>query len=79
VTTWPIPQNSRKETKSGCTSLPGSEESPKLQLSWEGRFKITWINDVVYQIQQHPRVKMMVVVHLDRLAPYLGATWNKQP
>jgi hypothetical protein len=31
---------------------------------------ITQIN-VIYCIQRHPRAKMMVI-HLDRLAPYLG-------
>ena len=47
---------------------------PKLQTCWEGPYTIiTRINDVVYRVQRHPRAKMMVV-HLDRLAPYLGAT-----
>jgi predicted Abi (CAAX) family protease len=54
-------------------------KSPKLKPSWEGPYKmITWINVVVYRIQRHARVRNMVV-HLDRLAPYLGATWDKQP
>jgi hypothetical protein len=45
--------------------------SPKLQSAWEGPYKvITRINDVVYRIQRHSRSRMMVV-HLDRLAPYL--------
>jgi hypothetical protein len=35
----------------------------------------TWINDVVYRIQHQPKVKMMIV-HLDRLAPYLGTSWT---
>jgi len=49
-------------------------KSPKLQTCWEGPYTIiTRINDVVYRVQRHPRTKMMVV-HLDRLAPYLGAT-----
>jgi hypothetical protein len=48
-------------------------KSPKLQTCWEGPYNITRINDVVYHIQRHPRAKMMVI-HLDRLAPYLGAT-----
>jgi hypothetical protein len=34
---------------------------------------ITWINDLVYWIQQHLRAKM-IVVPLDRLVPYLEAT-----
>jgi hypothetical protein len=45
----------------------------------EGPYKVTtWINDAVYRIQCHPKVKMMVV-QLDRLAPYLGATQDEQP
>jgi hypothetical protein len=56
-----------------------SGRSPKLQSSWEGPYKgITRINDVVYRIQRHPRLRM-IVVHLDRLAPYLGAAWDEQP
>ena len=35
---------------------------------------ITRIN-VIYWIQWDPRAKKMVI-HLDRLAPYLGATWD---
>jgi hypothetical protein len=54
-------------------------KSPKLQPSWEGPYKvITQINYVVYQKQWHLRARM-IVVHLDRLAPYLGATQNEQP
>jgi hypothetical protein len=35
------------------------EKLMKLHSSWEGLYKaITWINDMVYQIQQHPRSKM---------------------
>jgi hypothetical protein len=34
---------------------------------------VTNISDIVYMIQQHLNVKMMVV-HVDRLIPYLGAT-----
>jgi len=50
-------------------------KSPKLQTCWEGPYLIiTWINDVIYWIQCHSRAKMMVI-HLDRLVPYLGATW----
>jgi hypothetical protein len=37
---------------------------------------ITWINDVVYWIQHHPWAKMMIV-HLVRLVPYLGAAWDE--
>jgi hypothetical protein len=36
------------------------------------------INDMVYRIQRHSRERMMVV-HRDRLAPYLGATWDEKP
>jgi hypothetical protein len=44
-------------------------KSLKLQPSWVGPFSfITQINDMVYRIQRHPRVKM-VVVRLDKLAP----------
>jgi len=47
---------------------------PKLQTCWEGPYLIiTWINDIIYRIQRHSRAKMMVV-HLDRLAPYLRTT-----
>jgi hypothetical protein len=53
--------------------------SPKLQSAWEGPYKvITRIDDVVYRIQWHPRSRMKVV-HLDRLAPYLGAARDEQP
>jgi hypothetical protein len=49
-------------------------KSPKLQSSWDGRYKIvTRINDVVHRIQRNPRSRMMVV-HLDRLAPHQVAT-----
>jgi hypothetical protein len=47
-------------------------KSPKLQTCWEGPYIITWIN-VTYRIQWHLRAKTMVI-HLDRLAPYVGAT-----
>jgi hypothetical protein len=53
--------------------------SSKLQPSWEGPYKvITQISDLVCRIQWHPRVKMMVL-HLDRLEPYLGAALDEQP
>lgn len=48
-------------------------KSPKLQMCWEGpHFVITQIN-VINRIQWYPRAKMMVV-HLETLVPYLGAT-----
>jgi hypothetical protein len=54
-------------------------KSPKLQSSWQGPYKVvTWINDVVYRIQRNPRSKMMVV-HLDRLAPYHGTARDELP
>jgi hypothetical protein len=54
-------------------------KSPSHQPSWEGSYKmISRINDVVYRIQRHPRAKMMVV-HLGRLVPYLGAPRDGQP
>jgi hypothetical protein len=54
-------------------------KSPKLQTCWEGPYTIiTGISNIVYWIWRHPRAKMMVI-HLDRLAPYLGATWDEQP
>jgi hypothetical protein len=47
-------------------------KSPKLQPSWEGPYQVININnDVVYRIQKTPRSRLMVV-HLDRLAPYQG-------
>ena len=51
-------------------------KSPKLQTCCERPYIITRINDVTYLIQRHPRAKIMVV-RLDRLAPYLGATWDE--
>jgi hypothetical protein len=52
-------------------------KSPRQQACWEGPYIIiTWINYVIYRIQRHPRANMMVV-HLDRLAPYLGASRDK--
>jgi hypothetical protein len=45
----------------------------------EGPYKVvTWIDDVVYWMQQHPRAKIMVV-HLNRLEPYLWAAWDEYP
>jgi len=37
---------------------------------------ITQINNVIYHIEQHPSAKM-IVIHLDGLTPYLGATKDK--
>jgi hypothetical protein len=52
--------------------------SPKLQSSWEGPYKIIKrINDMVYRIQKNPR-SMMMVVHLDRLAPYRRAARDER-
>jgi hypothetical protein len=53
-------------------------KSHKLQSSWEGPYTIvTRINDVVYRIQRNPRSKMMMV-HLDRLAPYRGTARDER-
>jgi hypothetical protein len=53
-------------------------KSPKLQSPWEGPYEIlSQINHVVYRIQKNHRSTMMIV-HLDRLAPYHGAVWNER-
>jgi hypothetical protein len=53
-------------------------ESSKLQPSLEGPYTIvTWIEDVVYRLQQHLRRKLMVV-YLDWLAPCQGTTRDEQ-
>jgi hypothetical protein len=80
MTTWPILQDSRKGTKSGCTVWPGPEEChPSSSHPGKAIYQvITQINNVVCQIQWHPRAKMMVV-HLDGLAPHLRATQDEQP
>jgi hypothetical protein len=55
-------------------------KSPKLHPWWEGPYGvITRINDMVYRIQRHPGMKMVVVVHLDQLAPYQGSARDKLP
>jgi hypothetical protein len=52
--------------------------SPKLQSSWEGPYKIIKrIKDVVNRTQRSPRSRMMVV-HLDRLAPYRGTARDER-
>jgi hypothetical protein len=54
-------------------------KSPKLQSPWEGPYTIVKrINDVVYRIQRNPRSKMMMV-HLDRLAPYREPPGTNSP
>jgi hypothetical protein len=73
-------QDSKKATKTGCTTLPRQTES-HLSSSHNGKgpYKvITQMNNVIYMIQRHPTAKIMVV-HLKRLTPYLEANWNKQP
>jgi hypothetical protein len=51
-------------------------KSAKVQLSWRGIYRVvTCVNDVVYRIQQHPRMKAVVVY----LAPYQGTTQDDQP
>lgn len=56
--------------------------SPKLQRRWKGPFLIIHrLSDVVYRIQAKNRGKKMVV-HADRLKPYLGeplASWIEEP
>jgi hypothetical protein len=59
---------------------PDSEQREVTEATiFMGRFVkfITRINDVVYRIQRHPRARM-IVVHFDRLAPYLGAALDEQ-
>jgi hypothetical protein len=52
---------------------------PQFQSSWEGPHKVvTQINGVVYRIQRNPRSRM-IVVHLDWLTTYQGATQDEQP
>jgi hypothetical protein len=68
----PVPSDrfdkSLKVTACGRTARPGKGKSPN----------IARIDNVVHQVQGHLRAKMMVV-HLDRSAPYLGATRDEQP
>ena len=56
--------------------------SPKLQRKWKGPYLITHkLADVIYRIQRKPRGKMMVI-HCDRLKPYVGETlksWISEP
>ena len=56
--------------------------SPKLQRRWQGPFLIIHqLSDVVYRIQAKNHGKKMVV-HADRLKPYLGepiASWIEEP
>jgi hypothetical protein len=48
-------------------------KSLKLQTSWECPYKVvTRINDVIYMIQRNLSLRLMVV-YLERLAPYQGA------
>ncbi|PNF24841.1 hypothetical protein B7P43_G13937 [Cryptotermes secundus] len=51
----------------------------KMVVVWECHYKVVIrINDVAYRIQENPRSRMLVV-HLDRLAPYHGAARDEQP
>jgi hypothetical protein len=53
--------------------------SLNMQPRWEGPYNVfTRINDVVYRIQRHHRANIMVV-HLNRVVQYLGATRDEQP
>jgi hypothetical protein len=69
---WPPSQlwDSRKETESGCTTQPAAAF---VRRTLQGDHQIS---DVVCRIQHHPKVKM-VVVQLDRLAPYLHGTQDE--
>jgi hypothetical protein len=50
----------------------------KLQSSWECSYKVvTRLNDVVFRIQKN-HTSRMLIVHLDRLAPYHGIIWDEQ-
>jgi hypothetical protein len=56
----------------------GKSPKLKLQLFWECPYEaFAQISDVDCRIQQLPRAKL-VVVRMDRLVPYLGATQDKQ-
>jgi hypothetical protein len=63
-----IRQESLKVTACGRTARPGKGKSPN----------IARIDNVVHQVQGHLRAKMMMI-HLDRSAPYLGAARDEQP
>jgi hypothetical protein len=66
-----------KSQKCGSTGYLDSFVT-MLQPSWEGPYQIiTRINDVVYRIQKTPRSRMMVV-HLDRLAPFQGVARDER-
>jgi hypothetical protein len=61
-----------------CRPTRNKVKSPNLQSSWECPHKIfTRIFDVVHRIQKKPRSRMMVLP-LDRLAPYQGAARDEQ-
>jgi hypothetical protein len=57
---------------------PNPHEGKIAKASWEGPYKVvTRINDVVYRIQLNLRSRMLVV-HLDKLAPYHGVAWDER-
>jgi hypothetical protein len=61
--TWPTPRENHPSFN------PHMEDPCKV---------VTQINDVVYRIPRHPRMRMMVV-HLDHLALYKGTAQDEQP
>jgi hypothetical protein len=72
--------DSNKETRSDSTIQLRPWEI-HLSCSHPGKdpYKVvTQTSDMMYRIQLHPMVKMMVE-HMDSPAPHLGATWDEQP
>jgi hypothetical protein len=56
------------ELKRGMCAIGTAQEELKTDIT-------TQIN-IIYRIQQHPTAKL-IVIHLDGLAPYRGATQDK--
>jgi hypothetical protein len=80
MTSWPIVWVCRKVTEFCCTAQLRPEEN-HLSCSRLGKAYTRWSPRpiTVCEIQLHPRVKM-IVVHLDRLAPYtFGIMQDEQP
>jgi hypothetical protein len=55
-----------------------SGKSRKLQSSWESPYMMIALFDDVYRIRRLSKAKVMVV-HLNRLAQYLGSSQDEQP
>jgi hypothetical protein len=74
TTDCPTAWATRRATKCGSVTQP----------AWRGNCPssspqvVTWINDVIYRIQQNTRLSMMVV-HLDQFVPYQGTIRDKWP